>query len=147
MSAPLPALPPGKFRVLYADPPWQYDFSATDSRAIEAFLSGDHYPGKFLQKGGRLERPQGREGDLPGGAPVRFVLWWDGEGLRKGGGAPLQTGNGALVAGRDGLPDRPTLHRWRARLKPKACMAKQPYQVCENWASTRGSSPRRWRRP
>jgi len=28
-------LPEGKFAVLYADPPWQYDFSETESRSIE----------------------------------------------------------------------------------------------------------------
>ena len=28
-------LPPGKFNVILADPPWRYDFSPTDSRAIE----------------------------------------------------------------------------------------------------------------
>lgn len=39
MRAELPPLPPGKFRILYADPPWRYDFSPTESRSIEA-----HYP-------------------------------------------------------------------------------------------------------
>jgi N6-adenosine-specific RNA methylase IME4 len=28
-------LPPGRFNVILADPPWRYDFSPTDSRAIE----------------------------------------------------------------------------------------------------------------
>lgn len=32
---PNPTLPQGKFSVIYADPPWQYDFAETDSRAIE----------------------------------------------------------------------------------------------------------------
>lgn len=32
-------LPKGKYFVVYADPPWQYDFSATNSRSIET-----HYP-------------------------------------------------------------------------------------------------------
>ena len=31
--------PPGKYRIVYADPPWRYDFSKSDSRSIEA-----HYP-------------------------------------------------------------------------------------------------------
>lgn len=35
----IPALPKGSFTIIYADPPWRYEFSETDSRAIEA-----HYP-------------------------------------------------------------------------------------------------------
>lgn len=30
-----PPLPKGKYRVIYADPPWQYEFSKSDSREIE----------------------------------------------------------------------------------------------------------------
>ena len=30
-----PPLPEGKYNVIYADPPWRYDFSETDSRKIE----------------------------------------------------------------------------------------------------------------
>ena len=30
-----PPLPEGKYNVIYADPPWRYDFSPTDSRKIE----------------------------------------------------------------------------------------------------------------
>jgi N6-adenosine-specific RNA methylase IME4 len=30
-----PSLPEGKFCVIYADPPWKYDFSQSDSRKIE----------------------------------------------------------------------------------------------------------------
>jgi N6-adenosine-specific RNA methylase IME4 len=30
-----PQLPPGQYSVLYADPPWQYEYSPTDSRRIE----------------------------------------------------------------------------------------------------------------
>lgn len=30
-----PPLPKGKYTVIYADPPWQYDFSKSDSREIE----------------------------------------------------------------------------------------------------------------
>lgn len=32
-------LPKGKYNLIYADPPWQYDFSSTDNRKIE-----NHYP-------------------------------------------------------------------------------------------------------
>ncbi len=28
-------MPPGKYSIIYADPPWQYDFSATECRKIE----------------------------------------------------------------------------------------------------------------
>ena len=35
-SAETQALPFGKFAVVYADPPWHYDFSKSDSRSIEA---------------------------------------------------------------------------------------------------------------
>lgn len=34
-SSPTPDLPPGKYSVIYADPPWKYDFSQSDSRKIE----------------------------------------------------------------------------------------------------------------
>lgn len=33
-AEPIP-LPPGKYSVLYADPPWRYEYAETDSRAIE----------------------------------------------------------------------------------------------------------------
>ena len=33
------AFPTGKFGVIYADPPWEYDFSQSDSRTVE-----NHYP-------------------------------------------------------------------------------------------------------
>jgi len=38
-------LPEGKYFVICADPPWKYDFSATDSRAIES-----HYPTLTIEK-------------------------------------------------------------------------------------------------
>jgi len=31
----LPPLPPGRYRLLYADPPWEYEFSRTSNRRIE----------------------------------------------------------------------------------------------------------------
>lgn len=34
-SLPKPVIPEGKFNVIYADPPWKYDFSETESREIE----------------------------------------------------------------------------------------------------------------
>jgi len=60
-------LPPGKFNLFYADPPWKYDFSKSDSRMIE-----NKYPamenedicelpiGKLNKKAG-LPRPQIRK--------------------------------------------------------------------------------------
>lgn len=35
----IPNLPTGKYQVIYADPPWEYEFSQSESRSIEA-----HYP-------------------------------------------------------------------------------------------------------
>lgn len=35
-EASIPLLPPGKFDVIYADPPWRYEFSETEPRSIEA---------------------------------------------------------------------------------------------------------------
>lgn len=32
---PTPSLPKGKFDVIYADPPWKYDFSTSESRQVE----------------------------------------------------------------------------------------------------------------
>lgn len=40
---PPPELPEGKYNVIYADPPWQYQFSETDTRKIE-----NHYPTVFV---------------------------------------------------------------------------------------------------
>ena len=52
----------------------------------------------------------------------KFVVWWDSEGLRKGGGAPLQVRKGG-TAGKKGIPDSITLHRWRTRLKDESRFA------------------------
>jgi len=38
-NQPLPLLPEGKFNIIYADPPWQYEHPISDSRRIE-----EHYP-------------------------------------------------------------------------------------------------------
>lgn len=35
-NASIPLLPEGKFDVIYADPPWRYEFSETEPRSIEA---------------------------------------------------------------------------------------------------------------
>jgi phage N-6-adenine-methyltransferase len=53
----------------------------------------------------------------------RFVLWWDGRGHDKPGRPgkkSFQTGNDFLPAGKNGLPDSVTIHRWRIRLKADA---------------------------
>ena len=39
-----PALPPGQFCLLYADPPWQYEFQESNSRMIE-----NHYQTMIFQ--------------------------------------------------------------------------------------------------
>ena len=47
-----PMLPEGKFNVIYADPPWQYDFSETDSRQIE-----NQYPTMSVEEISELKVP------------------------------------------------------------------------------------------
>lgn len=47
-----PKFPSGKYNVIYADPPWKYDFSRSNSRAIES-----HYPTMELEDICRLELP------------------------------------------------------------------------------------------
>lgn len=46
----------------------------------------------------------------------KFVVWWDLEGFNKAG-SPILTDRKGLIAGRGGIPDSITLHRWRVRLK------------------------------
>lgn len=64
-------LPPGKFGVLLADPPWRYDFNTTDAaRAIE-----NHYPTMTAEEIACWEDPDGRPiADLPADNAVLF-LW------------------------------------------------------------------------
>jgi len=45
-------LPPGQFRLLYADPPWQYEHVKTESRAVE-----NQYPTMTLEQICALEVP------------------------------------------------------------------------------------------
>ena len=54
----IPLLPEGKFDVIYADPPWKYEFSETESRSIEA-----HYNTLLLEKICHYQDP--------GGTPVQ----------------------------------------------------------------------------
>jgi len=44
-SKPIPELPVGVFNIVYADPPWQYDFSRSPTRAIE-----NQYPTMELEQ-------------------------------------------------------------------------------------------------
>lgn len=44
-----PAWPEGKYAVIYADPPWQYDYTPTEGRAIENL-----YPTMTLEELGKL---------------------------------------------------------------------------------------------
>lgn len=50
--SPAPPLPAGTFDVILADPPWQYDFAETESRAIE-----NQYPTKDVEWIADLEVP------------------------------------------------------------------------------------------
>lgn len=49
---PTPDMPTSKYDVIYADPPWEYDFSETDSRAIE-----NQYPTMPVGKIKKLQIP------------------------------------------------------------------------------------------
>ena len=51
-KATTPSLPSGKFSVIYADPPWEYEFSQSESRSIEA-----HYPTMSLEEICNLQVP------------------------------------------------------------------------------------------
>lgn len=53
------SFPSGKFNVIYADPPWKYDFSRSKSRSIES-----HYPTMELEDICRLEIPVGENAVL-----------------------------------------------------------------------------------
>lgn len=50
----IPLLPEGKFDVIYADPPWKYEFSETENRSIEA-----HYDTLLLEKICHYKDPAG----------------------------------------------------------------------------------------
>ena len=47
-----PELPDGEFNVIYADPPWRYNFSETETRSIEV-----HYPTMSVEDICKLEIP------------------------------------------------------------------------------------------
>lgn len=53
------SLPEGNFDVLYADPPWRYDFSKSDSRAIES-----HYQTMELEEICNLDVPAAKNAIL-----------------------------------------------------------------------------------
>lgn len=60
----------------------------------------------------------------------KFVLWWDGAALRKGG-KPSQTADGLAVASQDGLPDRDTIHRWRRSYEDLQSRLSGPLEAAE----------------
>lgn len=53
------SLPRGNYDVIYADPPWKYDFSKSDSRSIEA-----HYPTMTLEEICNLKIPSAKDSVL-----------------------------------------------------------------------------------
>ena len=53
-----PAMPPGRFGVIYADPPWEYDFSQSESRSI-----GAHYKPMPAEEIAALPVAEKREDD------------------------------------------------------------------------------------
>ena len=55
-----------------------------------------------------------------------FVLWWDRMGEKRGSGPSqrcLRSATSLRIAGRNGLPDRRVLHRWRQLLDPRIFVA------------------------
>lgn len=56
---PAPPLPEGEFDVIYADPPWRYDFSKSDNRAIE-----NQYPTMELEEICALKVPSAKDAVL-----------------------------------------------------------------------------------
>lgn len=44
-----------------------------------------------------------------------FVIWWDGQGHNKPGN-PILSDRKGLKAGKDGMPDSLTIHRWRVKV-------------------------------
>jgi len=60
-----PSLPEGKFDVIYADPPWQYEFVPTQNRAIER-----HYPTMTLEEISSLNIPSSEDAILLLWAPA-----------------------------------------------------------------------------
>lgn len=69
----VPNLPKEKFSIIYADPPWKYDFAQSDSRAIET-----HYPSMDMTELCALP-----VNDLAGDDSVLF-LWVTAPKLREG---------------------------------------------------------------
>ena len=61
----------GKFDIIYADPPWEYDFSVSDSRAIES-----HYPTMKLDEICKLK--------IPAAENAVLFLWVPQPKLREG---------------------------------------------------------------
>lgn len=51
-ALPKPEIPEGTFSVIYADPPWQYDFSETESRRIE-----NQYPTMTVEEISEMKIP------------------------------------------------------------------------------------------
>jgi len=52
-------LPVGRYSVVYADPPWKYDFSRSDSRSIES-----HYPTMDVDEISSLKIPSAKDSVL-----------------------------------------------------------------------------------
>jgi N6-adenosine-specific RNA methylase IME4 len=66
----IPLLPEGKFDVIYADPPWRYEFSETESRSIEA-----HYDTLLLEKICYYKDPAGTPVQDKFAADAVLFLW------------------------------------------------------------------------
>ncbi|MBA7700826.1 hypothetical protein ES703_109551 [subsurface metagenome] len=71
-------LAPGKFDVIYADPPWQYEFSETEARSIEAHYDTLSLEGICNYKDGNGTPVQEKVAGILG-VPEGTIAWWDAE--------------------------------------------------------------------
>jgi phage N-6-adenine-methyltransferase len=67
-------------------------------------------------------------------AQAEFVLWWDTQ-VEKQDGRPSdkRRGSATLIAGRDGLPDRSSIHRWRVKLNDPDKFEKTYMDICAKY--------------
>ena len=67
-------------------------------------------------------------------AQAEFVLWWDTQAEKRDG-RPNKNryGSVAVFAGRDGLPDRTTITRWRAKLNDPEKFEKTYIDICAKY--------------
>jgi len=79
-------------------------------------------------------------------AQRKFVLWWDGLENRKGGGDHRSRSATVPIAGRQGMPSRTVIERWRKALKDEARFLRaladaveRCARICEHEKNVRGT--------